>query len=79
MENLQEKLEDCLFRVGIDIEHNEEFDLRESIIDSFFFITVILEIEQEFNIEIPDEYLTIDLFSSIEHLADIISSQKENI
>lgn len=41
-------------------------------IDSFTYISIILEIENRFDIEIPDEYLGTNLLSSIDSLCEII-------
>ncbi|CAG9623698.1 hypothetical protein BACCIP111883_04530 [Sutcliffiella rhizosphaerae] len=73
--NIKERVTECLFRLGIEIEDDESFELSETITDSFFFITIILELEQEFDIEIPDDYLSIDLFQSIDHLTEIITEK----
>ena len=40
--------------------------------DSIQFISLIVEIEECFNIEIPDEYLVTELFENDEHMIDII-------
>lgn len=66
MENVKKRVADALERVGI------IFPLNEESMDSILFITGIVELEQEFNIEIPDQYLILEFFTSIENIADTI-------
>lgn len=58
---------------GIIIESGEEdLDLRNYSIDSILFISFIVDVENEFAIAIPDEYLTIELLQSIDGLTNLI-------
>ncbi|MBR0236064.1 MAG: acyl carrier protein [Clostridia bacterium] len=62
---------------GIIIESSEEdLDLRNYSIDSILFISFIVDVENEFAITIPDEYLTIDLLQSIDGLTNLIIELK---
>jgi len=67
-------------RLGIDdMDGTNDF---YNNIDSFSFIQLVVELEQEFDIEIPDVYLNMDHFSTIEKTAEIVIeliSQKSNI
>ena len=55
---------------GIIIESGEEdLDLRNY---SILFISFIIDVENEFAIAIPDEYLTIELLQSIDGLTNLI-------
>ena len=40
--------------------------------DSFIYITTLVELENEFSIDIPDSYLLQNIFSSTESLCNII-------
>lgn len=40
--------------------------------DSILFVTFIIEIEKLFSINIPDDFLLIDYFSTVDKIADII-------
>ena len=58
---------------GIIIESGEEdLDLRNYSIDSILFISFIIDVENEFAIAIPDEYLTIELLQTIDGLTNLI-------
>lgn len=53
---------------GIDIEDEES--LKE--IDSLAYISTIVELEEEFGIEFPDEVLTENIFTDINRLYNIL-------
>lgn len=53
-------------------EINEEGTIEE--IDSITFISLVLDLEGEFNIEIPDEYLLMSVFSSVDNIVSIIET-----
>lgn len=58
---------------GVVIESYEgDLDLRNYSIDSILFISFIVDLENEFSIAIPDEYLTIELLQSIDGLTNLI-------
>ena len=42
-----------------------DIDLRDYIVDSIMFITLIVELEKKFNIDFPDELLWIESLSSL--------------
>lgn len=70
-----EKVKSQLFEIadGIGlVDENEEQKLNVEEMDSIQFISLIVEIEESFDIEVPDEYLVPELFENEEHLVDII-------
>lgn len=73
----------CFEDAGIfaDINNNiseNDIDIRDFINSSLQFISIIVSIEEKFNIEFPDEYLIIDTFSSVKNLISIIESLQES-
>ena len=59
--------------VGIFIDENEDdINLGEYNIDSISFISVIVSIEELYEIEIPDEYLNYAVFSSFNGFVGMI-------
>lgn len=46
--------------------------LLSEAIDSVQLISLVVEIEVKFDIEIPDQFLAVDLISDIEHMIDVI-------
>lgn len=60
--------------IDVSPEHlSDEGDLYEAGLSSLNTIHLMLAIEKNFNIAIPDELLTRELFSSIDSLADAVS------
>ena len=73
----------CFEDAGIfaDINNNiseNDIDIRDFINSSLQFISIIVSIEEKFNIEFPDEHLIIDTFSSVKNLISIIESLQES-
>lgn len=59
---------------GIVISENQiEDDLSEYKLDSISFIKIIVEIEDAFEIEIPDEYLLFHEMNTIAKMADVVT------
>lgn len=61
---------------GVEIM-DEETDLNEWIVDSLMFISFIVELENVFEIQIPDALLQHETISSLRGLTDIIFGLKE--
>lgn len=75
----RQKLLECFANMGIIIDAQEdEVDLKEYILDSIQFITVIVEIERMFSIEFPDELLLYSVFDSLTGLISLIDSLLAN-
>ena len=51
---------------------DNEIDLDIQSLDSIQFVQLIIAIESEFQIQIPDEYLLQSGYDSLENMADII-------
>ena len=50
--------------------------LAEYIEDSIQFMSILVQLEDKFGIEFPDEFLQVDYFSSLYALNDIIDEVK---
>ena len=77
--DVREKLLNILEDSGIfidrdNIQSENDIDLREYITDSIQFISFIVEIEKELNMEFPDEYLLYDKIASLNGFSAIIES-----
>jgi acyl carrier protein len=73
----RERLLGILEESGLYVEQKssgEDLDLREYIVDSVQFMSFVVEIESQFNIEMPDEALAYERFASLNGLATIIES-----
>ena len=75
---LRSEIVDCFNNIGILVDSNlSNFKLREYVTDSLSFVSLIVELEEKFDISIPDDYLdydTLETYLDIEHMIDSISS-----
>lgn len=67
---IEERLINCLEENGLKFDENG----LQGIVDSFVLVSTMVSIEEEFDIEIPEVYLGKDLFSSIQHLCEVVES-----
>ena len=71
-QDIENGLYDIFNEVNIvETDESDNFILSKEI-DSIQLISIIVEIEVKFNIEIPDEYLVADFLSDFEHVADVV-------
>ncbi len=57
-----EKVGVCIF----DEEREKDLNLSDYILDSLLFVAFLIELESHIGIELPDYYLSIDKFQSID-------------
>ena len=55
-----------------------EEDLSILGMDSIAFIHIVVALEEEFDIEIPDEYLLLTEMNTISKIAEVISAALDN-
>ena len=55
-----------------------EDDVSTIGMDSITFIRIIVALEEEFDIEIPDEYLLLTAMNTISKMTDVISAVLDN-
>lgn len=68
---VKERLINCLDNIGLFIE--EDDSLKDVVNSSLLFISMIIEIEQEFNVEIPDDYLDMEKLSTLSDLERMVN------
>ena len=74
MDDSTERILNCLLELGIVFEQEENnFELTDYIEDSLTFISFVSELENEFDIEIPDEYLLQGVLGTLNDLKNIIT------
>lgn len=71
--NIKEELRDILNEYGIAVTDNGKIDG----IDSITFVSLIVELEEVYNINFPDELLMLEAIRDIDNLATIIEQQME--
>lgn len=67
--SITERILKCVEENGIIILEDGNFDN----LDSLTFISSVIALESEFDIEFPDEYLSTNIFSSLENVALIVN------
>lgn len=70
--NMEDKIKECLAQIGVIIDTNKNFNLNEVIEDSLIFVSLIVELESAFNIEIPDEFLLPERLNTFDDLKTMI-------
>ena len=78
---IKEEIVQALNNVGLffTIEELEVENIGELIPDSLTYISFIVELEQAFGIDIPDEYLLPERLSSLNGIVEIINKLTQNI
>ena len=71
-EEIKNKLNILLDELGLSEETEEGKKVNFEELDSIQIISAIVEIEECFDIEIPDEYLVAEFFENIDHIVDVI-------
>ena len=80
IQEVREKMFIALDEIGIIIDNKQEdFDLQEYITDSVTFITFIVNIEKQLEIEIPDDLLLITKMRSFTAYCETMLSVVNNI
>lgn len=75
------KLVDCFNNIGIDVTYEElekTEDIGKMIEESIVFISLIVEIEENFNIEFDEEHFAGNTFKDIHNLCEGIKSLMNN-
>jgi acyl carrier protein len=76
VKTMKQRIKDLILKRVMTCKENlsETLMLREQGFTSLMFVELILALEEEFGIEIPDEDLTPDHFSSIRKIAEYVQS-----
>ncbi|AIQ22952.1 phosphopantetheine-binding protein [Paenibacillus sp. FSL H7-0737] len=78
MANIREKIICCLSNIGCIINEDEE-NFTIEIEDSIMLISFIVELEVNFDIEIPDELLTSGRFEKCNDVIEMLSQLIERV
>ena len=64
---------------GFDIDILEYVDLIDDLgMDSITFISIVVEVEAHFNIEVPDDMLLMDNFKKVDNIVNIIMNELDS-
>ena len=70
---------DALSEIGVLLEDSAEpAGYKVDVLESFTYISTVIELEEMFGIEFEDQYLTGTLFDSIDELVQIINMLKKS-
>ena len=67
---IKEKLKTVFLENGLDIPENEEDTILE--LDSLQFIALVVGVENAFDIQIPDDYLSNEVLSSFGDFCELL-------
>lgn len=68
----------CFFEsMGYHFDQKGNLELQD--IDSVQFISLVIDLEQEFNISIPDELLLLDNFQKVDSIENLIKLSEEKM
>lgn len=78
MNNFTDRMIKCLEEIGVYVDECDiiKIDLFDLIADSIQFMLLIVNIEEEFEIEIPPKLLIVDNFRSLENIKILIEELK---
>lgn len=76
MEETRKQVIECFNNLGFVIDNDDSVDILDILDDSITYISFIIEIEQAFEIEIPDEYLLQGSMRTLGNVCEIIESLK---
>ena len=75
--NVKQKVFEAFENVGIVVDENLNENLIDVIEDSLMYVSLIVELETMFGIEIPAEYLNIDNIETTDALILLIEQLQE--
>lgn len=77
---MKERTIACLNEIGIFVDNDaDNLPLSELVQDSLTFITMIVELEKVFGVEIPDEYLNYDSLQTLDDIVVLIEKLKKEV
>lgn len=72
---IEEKILEVLETLNISVENypNEDIDLVDCIEDSVHFVTLVVSLEEALDVTIPDDFLQMDNFHSLNGLVSMLT------
>lgn len=72
-ENIRNRVIGCFEALGIIVDGDSNFELKEYVEDSLAFVLLISELESTFDIEIPDDFLIQDNLATFDDVVNMVS------
>lgn len=76
---IRKQIFECFENLGFVVDEADNFLIQEYIEDSVAFVTLIVELETCFDIEIPDHYLLMENLSTLNAIENMVKELKEEI
>ncbi len=62
-------------KLNIDVPGTDVDVIETGLLDSLGLVTLVVEIEEQFNVSVPFETLDVDDFRTVRSIADLVESQ----
>lgn len=69
--NVNQKIREVIFTL-LKTEVDDDVELNSVGLDSMMFVSMIVCLEEQFDIEIPDEFFSIDKMKTIREIGEVI-------
>lgn len=77
-QEIEEKVWEILDNLGVVDKDGEETVIHSEEIDSVQLVSIIVEIEENFDVEISDEYMNPEFLLSFDHIVDVVEDLLNN-
>ena len=72
MDNIREKVVKCFANLGMIVNEEDNFAILDYLVDSVQYISFILELEDAFDIAIPDEFLLKGNMNTVDDVCNVV-------
>lgn len=72
-QEIENKVWEILDNLGVIEKENEKTIIHFEEIDSIQLVSIIVDIEECFNVEIPDEYINSEFLFSFDHIVNVVA------
>lgn len=77
-QEIEKKVWEILDSLGVVERENEKTIIHFEEIDSIQLVSIIVDIEECFNVEIPDECINPEFLFSFDHIVDVVAELLDN-
>lgn len=72
-QEIENKVWEILDNLGVIERENDKTIIHFEEIDSIQLVSIIVDIEECFNVEIPDEYINPEFLFSFDHIVNVVA------
>ncbi len=77
-QEIEEKVWEILDNLGVVEKEGEKAVIHNEEIDSIQLVSIIVEIEENFDVEVPDEYMNPEFLLSFDHIVEVVEELLNN-